>query len=78
MVVVVDRLKDRRSYKYNALKEIIRHGEPTLNDIHKQLCVRGNCPAGVCQLSATDDQTSCGHVIAVHILSAKVNGLFNY
>jgi hypothetical protein len=74
----MDRLTASRSYKYNALKEIIRHGEPTVNNIKVQLCDRGHCPSGQCSLNPTEDKLSCGHVLAVNILAAKVNKLFNY
>jgi len=57
-------LKDQ--YLHQALKVMVKHDIPTLDNVHHQLCMRGNCPAGQCNFpQGFRFGKECGHVLAV-------------
>ena len=74
----LDRNKMRRTYKNNALRVLLRHPEPSLDDVKRQVCYRGNCPVGECRNpEGFKNNCDCGHVLNIKHIIDTANEYFD-
>jgi hypothetical protein len=62
-----------RPYNKAALKCLLEYDEPGVDDIKLEMCYNNLCPKDQCEFpGGRSNGGSCGHVIAVKLLTSKL------
>ena len=64
----------QQNYKKQALQLMLKYDEPTLKQIHHQVCMRNNCPVEHCTyFDGFKRGEDCGHVLHVRDLIRRIS-----
>ncbi len=68
----------REHYRFNALRLLFKHDNPSLDSVHRMVCMRDHCPVGQCQFPGGFRKgRDCGHVLSIKRLIDKITEVCN-